>query len=209
MITEKQYEILNSLPSYGPMYVPITHTEEPFYSEGFVVRFYKSDKSEWVANFQLGWTNFSKVFDFPKHKTVIIVAGGQGYVMSPDNEAPKFTFGLTISEALQTDNGSLVFADNINIIFFDNSNGQFWHSNRISWDGIKDLKLADNILYGKSYDPTNSIQEWSDFSINLKTKEITGGTWREFLKNNPHLEVEESGMLKEKTQNKKAWWKIW
>lgn len=209
MKTEKQYEILNSLPAYGPMYISITHTNEPFYSEGFVVRFYKSDGTEWVANFQLGWTNFSKVFDFTEHKTVIVVAGGQGYVMSPDSETPKFTFGLTISEALQTDNRSLVFADNNNIIFFDNSNGEVWHSCRISWDGIKDLKLSDNILYGKSFDPTNSIQEWSDFSINLKTKEITGGTWREFPQNNPHLEIGEKGMLREKTKNKKAWWKIW
>lgn len=178
MTTEKRYEILNSLPAYGPMYISVTHIDEPFYSEGFVVRFYKSDGTNWVANFQLGWTNFSKVFDFPEHKLVIVVAGGQGYVMSPENVTPKSTFGLTISNAHQTDNRSLVFVTNVNIMVLDNANGEFWHSERISWDGIKIVKLLDNIIYGLAYDPTNSIQEWSEFSINLKTKEITGGTWR-------------------------------
>lgn len=206
MTTEKQYKLLDALPAYGPMYVAVTHTDEPFYSEGLVVRFYKSDKTEWVANFQHGWTNFSKVFDFPECKTVIVVAGGQGYCMSPDSETSKYTFGLTISDVFQTESGNLVFSDNISIIFFDKASGAFWHSDRISWDGLKDLKLSDNVLYGKAYDPTNSLEEWSDFSINLKTKEIIGGTWRDFLEHNPHLELGENAMIKQKS---KAWWKIW
>ena len=43
------------------------------------------------------------------------------------------------------------------------------------------MKIKDGILFGKAFDPTNSNQEWSDFLVNLLTKEIKGGTWREFL----------------------------
>jgi hypothetical protein len=130
--------------------------------------------------------------------------------MSPDDEKPKFTFGLTIKEVLQTADGSLVCADNVRIVFLDNSNGQLWVSERISWDGIKDLKISGDTISGTTYDPTNSIQEWNDFSINLKTKEITGGSYSDFLKQNPHLEVGDNGMLREKvTTTKKPWWKIW
>lgn len=207
----KQYEILDGLPPYGPMYVSVTNIDEPFFSEGFVLRLFKSDGTSWVANFRPGWTGFSKVFDFPEHKTLVVIAGGQGYIMSPDDEKAKSTFGLTITEVLQTSDGSLVCADNTDITVLDNHTGQLWRSERISWDGLKDLTILGDTLYGKSYDPTNSIQEWSDFSVNLKTKEIKGGTWRDFLKQNSHLEVGDNGMLREKIKPtiKKPWWKIW
>jgi len=43
MTTEKRYEILDSLPTYGPMYVPVSESGDPFYSEGVVVRFFRND----------------------------------------------------------------------------------------------------------------------------------------------------------------------
>ena len=201
MIEIKQYEKLDGLPPYGPMYISVTDDDEPYFSEGYVVRFFKSDNSSWVANFRPGWTNYYNIFDYPELKTVVVFAGGQGYIMSPDKEKPKYIFGLTITDVLQTSNGSLVCSDGIGIIFLDKSNGQIWRSERISWDGIIDLEIKDDILFGKAYDPTNSNQEWSDFSLNLLTKEIKGGTWREFINTNQNLGVDE--------KQKNTWWKIW
>ena len=51
------YEILKGLPGYGPMYISIPPNNYNVYSEDFVVRFYKKDGSEWVGNFQLGFSN--------------------------------------------------------------------------------------------------------------------------------------------------------
>ena len=68
-ISGKRYEILSGLPAYGPMYVPVTQVEQPFinpYSEGFVVRFFDSSGESWVANFNVGYTTFKAVFDFPQ-----------------------------------------------------------------------------------------------------------------------------------------------
>lgn len=48
------------------MYIPISEDGIPFYSEGYVVRFYKSDGTSWVANFKIDWTNFSGIYDFPE-----------------------------------------------------------------------------------------------------------------------------------------------
>ena len=211
MTTQKQYELLDGLPPYGPMYISVTTDDsDPYTSEGYVLRLFKSDGTSWVANFRPGWTNYYNIFDFSINKILVVIAGGQGYIMSPDEEKPKFTFGLTINEVLQCDDGSLVCADNVQIFFLDKSNGQTWVSERISWDGIKNLKISGDTLYGKTYDPTNSIQEWNDFSMNLKTKEIIGGSYINFLKQNPNLEVGNNGMLREKVATKKKlWWKIW
>lgn len=62
------------MPTYGPMYVPITDNGEPFYSEGFPVRFYKLDQTEWVANFQPGWTELKQIIEFEKTQNLLIIA---------------------------------------------------------------------------------------------------------------------------------------
>lgn len=210
MTVHKRYKILNGLPPYGPMYVPITGSEEPFYSEGYVVKFRKRDGEEWVANFSSGWTDYYKIFDFPEHNMVVVFAGGQGYIMNPDEQKPIMTFGLSIKEVILKEDGSLICSDDIHILVLDNTTGDIWKSDRISWDGIKDLKLVGNKLSGETYDPTSSNQPWSAFELNLETREVKGGSFQEFLRRNQHLEAQANGMLREKTQTgKKPWWKIW
>lgn len=175
MAASKRYEILDGLPPYGPMYVSVTTDDEPYFSQGYVIRFFKADGSNWVANFHPGWTGFNGVYDW-NDGTVVVVAGGQAYIMSPDNETPKTTFGLTIEGVIQASNGSLIMNTDLDIIVLDNS-GEVWHSGRISWDGIKDLSISGDIVKGKSYDPLNSLNDWCDFSINIKTREVKGGSW--------------------------------
>ncbi|MCC6180632.1 MAG: hypothetical protein IT237_02230 [Bacteroidia bacterium] len=206
MTAEKQYEILDGLPAYGPMYIPISSKGESFYSEGFVVRFYKQDGSTWVANFSKGWTNFSKVFGFTKQNLVVVFANGTCYVMTPESETPKLSFGVTINNVLQTENGSLICSDDTNITILDNETGELWRSDRISWDGIKDLQIKNNTVVGVSYDPTVDGEEWSEFSIDLKTKILKGGSFQDMLVNNPNLQADKNGVVSEKT--KRPWWKI-
>jgi hypothetical protein len=198
----KTYEILSSLPPYGPLYIPVTEDGEPFYSEGFVIRFFKSDGTNWVANFKPGWTELNRVFDFQDHKILIVIAGGLGYIMTTENEKPLTTFGLTISEIIQAENGSLVCADGVSVHYLDNVTGDIWESEPISWDGIREIKLVGDLLIGETYDPTNSVKEWSEFSINLKTKEIIGGSYIESSKRNPNIL---KGHLHIETQTNK-WW---
>lgn len=206
MTVEKQYEILDGLPAYGPMYIPISPSGEPFYSEGIVVKFYKKDGSTWVANFSKGWTNFSKVYSFPKQNIVVVFASGTCYVMTPESEKPKLTFGITIDNVIQTENGSLVCSENTHISFLDNETGEYWRSDRISWDGIKDLQIKNNHITGVSYEPTAESDIWVEFSIDLKTKKIIGGSFQNFLTANPDLQADNNGLVSRKP--KRPWWKI-
>ena len=209
-LTEKiQYEILTSLPAYGPMYIPISDTDEPFFSEGFVVRFFKDSGTDWVGNFKEGWTKLNKVFDFPEKKRVIVFAGGLGYIIDPNNEKPIGNFGTTISDVFQTENGSLICVDGIGINILDNSNGELWESERISWDGFKDLKFENGTISGLAFDPMNSKKEWREFSLNVITKEIKGGSFRNTLNHNPNLEVKNRVEIKIKDTVTKPWWKFW
>jgi len=92
-----RYEILDHLPPYGPMYIPVTRDGEPCYSEGYAVRFYKSDGSEWVANFQLGWTGLRTVLELTETTNLLIIADGACYLIDPDKTVPIGAFGADFS----------------------------------------------------------------------------------------------------------------
>ncbi|KAA5537750.1 hypothetical protein [Paenimyroides baculatum] len=189
-----QFEVLKSLPAYGPMYIPINTDGEDFFSEGFVIKFYTKDGTNWVANFKTGWTNYYDVFDYPKFNIVIVIAGGYVYVMSPENKKPIVSYELAVEHALNHNNKNLIFSDSTEIFYYNIYENSLWCSERLSIDGIKDLKIHDNVLFGKTYDLYDT-EEWENFSINLDTKEIKGGS---FIKNNPTT-----------TFRKKSWWKFW
>jgi len=177
MQQKKRYEILDGLPSYGPMYIPVSENGEQFYSEGFVVRFYKADGSDWVANFKPGWTDCCLVVDYPNSNRIVVIAHGQCYIMTPDEQTPIDTFGVDIKEAITTDDNKIVLLDDIYVMLMDDK-GIIWQSERISWDGIKDVQLQDNILTGLSYDPIDRNNEWIPFSVDLETKRVSGGSYR-------------------------------
>jgi hypothetical protein len=175
---KKKYEILNSLPAYGPMYIPISENGEQFGSEGYVVKFFKDDGTEWVANFATGW-GIDKVFEYSGKNLIVVFASGIGYVMNPNSEKPLKIIGCMTKNIFQTKTGELNCIDDTGIEIFNPETYDIWTSDIISWDGFKELFFENGIIKGKSYDPTNSIQEWSDFTFNVQTKEITGGSFRE------------------------------
>jgi hypothetical protein len=192
----KKFEILDALPTYGPMYVPVTEDGKPYYSEGFVVRFFKSTGDNWVANFKLGFKSFSDVFDFKDSENLVVIAGGLGYVMHPDNEKPIRTFGCSIEKVIRHDEEKLIASDDTQIIEIT-ANGDQWISPRIAWDGIKDIKIENGLLTGLSFDPMDDNNEWVPFSINLTTKQIESGSYRRYYTDNGQ------------PIKKNKWWKVW
>ncbi|NID09537.1 hypothetical protein [Fibrivirga algicola] len=197
-IEEKRYEVLKGLPAYGPMYIPVTQVEQPFispFSEGLVIRFFKSDGNTWVANFNLGWTDFSEVFDFPATDITVVIAGGSGYVMNRNFTKPIATFEATITAALMVTKQEIIAATDTDIVII-NAEGQLWKSERISWDGIKDLYMEGEVLHGKSYDPMEDNDEWVGFALNLTTKKVTGGSYSRYY-NSDGTPVKQ-----------KPWWKF-
>ena len=184
-----RYEILPHLPPYGPMYIPIAENGEEYYSEGFVVKFTKNDGTDWVANFKPGWTDYSFVKEFKTAGRILVIANGIAYLMNPNSEKPIKIFGVTIDYVISLDEEQIVASDGTRILIIDRT-GIIWESARIAWDCIKDLRLEGNVLYGKSYDPTNDADNWVGFTINLDTKVVEGGSFKHSFK-------------------RKAWWKIW
>ncbi len=194
MQTAKRYECLKGLPPYGPMYVSISENDEQLFSEGFVVRFTKSDGTNWVANFKIGWSNFSTIFELPSAGKIVVIANGQGYVMCADQQNAITTFGTAITDLLRTEDGRYVAADNTNLVII-NSDGSVWASTRLSFDGIKELEINGNIVSGYSYHPTSDADEWIKFYFNIDTKGAEIGRHKRYDDDTP--------------DKKKPFWKFW
>lgn len=181
---------MEALPTYGPMYIPVTENEETFYSEGFSVRFYKSDGTDWVANFKPGWTNLKIIYELKDTSNLLVIAGGICYLMNPNETKPVSVFGDFFSTVLQVQDGRIVLQNQTDLTIIE-TDGNHWDSERISWDGLKDLKLENNIVIGLSCDPMNEADEWVNFTYDIDTKLLTGGSYKRY------------------ETIKKPWWKVW
>lgn len=185
----RRYEILASLPTYGPMYVPVTDKGEPFYSEGFPVRFYRTDGTEWVANFQPGWTDLKQIIEFDNTKNLLVIACGTCYIMNPNDTKPIQVFGVGYSDIFSASNDRLVLQDQTDLTIIE-PDGSHWHTERISWDGLAEIKIENNSVTGLAFNPMNDADEWVAFKYDLDTRALTGGSYYSF-------------------EIKKPWWKVW
>ena len=172
------------------MYIPVTESGEPFYSEGVALRFYKSDGTNWVANFQPGWTDLKEVHEFKDDERLLIVAHGTCYMMNPEQTKPLSVFGVGYLKTFKTHDERLILQDQTDLTIIE-ANGEHWHTERISWDGLKDLRLENNLVTGLSYDPMNDADEWVQFTFDVDTKTLTGGSYKRY------------GIKKQ------PWWRIW
>lgn len=174
MEAPSKFEILPGLPATGPMYIALSADNEQFYSEGFVVRFLKSDGTIWIANFKPGWSDFSFAKEYPNANRIVIVAKGQGYIINPEIQSPIETFGLGIRQIIETKHNQLICASDCYLYLID-ENESVWQSERISWDGIKDLSVEQNIITGLAYYPMTD--SWLPFTFDIESKLITGGSF--------------------------------
>lgn len=191
MRREVRHELLEGLPPYGPMYIPVSEDGRPFYSEGVVVRFYRADGTDWVANFEPGWTDLRAVFTFPDTDRVLVVACGCCYVMDPDETQPIAVFGVDCKYAVRSPDGRLILASTVCLTIVE-PDGTHWNTERISWDGLEDLRIDGSTVSGMAYHPMLDSDEWLPFSYDIDHRELVGGSfdWHEPLKKRP-------------------WWKFW
>lgn len=115
-----------------------------FYSEGFVVRFYKDDGTSWVGNFAPGWKELNKVFELSNARELLVISGGTCYIMNPNSENPIAAFGM-YTDIIECPDKLFVLYNDTEVTVIETGKS-IWHSERISFDGIKDV-YVENILF--------------------------------------------------------------
>ena len=167
--------ILPGLPIYGAPAEPFPASGYGAHREGVVVEFVDNNGNVWVGNFQPGLGSYTAVFDtFGKDRPVII-AGGGGYVVDVPSRKAVEEFGGAIEWCLELREGAwLVLADRTN---FEarNREGVVWRSDRVSWDGMRDLTHCDGKVHGYAYSPLDD--NYKSFDLDLSTGRFRGGSY--------------------------------
>ena len=96
------FHVLPGLPPYGPLALPVpfSATGMGTHKEGFVVEFLPGESASWVGNFQRGLSKFDLVVNEPGSNRLIVVAGGEAYLVDPLTRRCERTFGGAIQQYL-------------------------------------------------------------------------------------------------------------
>jgi hypothetical protein len=168
------FEVLPGLPPYGPLPKLISQTGSPVYREGFVVRFLPGAEGEWVGNFQRGFCSFDDVCMHPDGKHVLIIAGGEAYVIDPASQSVTQSFGGQFESCIPLpDNRGLLLSSCLSLTLIS-SQGIAWQSRRLAWDGLRVLGVSADEVFGEARHFDDS---WPAFRVALSDGEASGGAY--------------------------------
>lgn len=168
-----RYRVLDGLPPYGPPAEPFPESGQGMHREGFVVEFFDAHDGGWIGNFQRGMTGLDMVAECPDGTSLLVIAGGEAYVIAPDERRCIRTFDGQIEHVFQLPDRFIVS----NGLWLEATDGEhlMWRTRRISWDGMRSLRLDSERVLGEAYDPMTD--EWVSFSVNLEDGEVAGGSY--------------------------------
>ena len=161
------------LPPYGPMAIAFPMSGHGAHRQGFVVRFWPKTGDPWVGNFQPGLTRFSGAHAHPDAMHVVVVSGGDIYVVDPEAKAAQELGGMVVSVTTLPERSALLFDETLSLSLIDPT-GLQWRTRRLSWDGIRNLSVAGDLIRGEGwrYDDT-----WHEFEVSLDTGNAKGGAY--------------------------------
>ncbi len=177
-VTVPNFEVLTGLPPYGPQAEAFSATGQGLHREGLVVRFVDSRGRDWIGNFQPGLGGISDAVQHPDGRHILVVAGGQGYIVDPNERASRQYFGGDVQDILPVPDFGVLIG---NALWFEaiGSAGTLWTSGRISWDGMQGLAIDGRILRGESWDALTD--RWVPFELDLVTGCWNGGAKGDIL----------------------------
>ena len=141
----------------------------PEYREGLVVRFYPRRSDAWVGNFLGGPTGCNAVLEHPNGNDVIVVARGEASVVDPENRAIRHRLAAGVEQVIELPSLEAILLRGLTDFTAIKADDTGWHSPRISWDGMRKIKVNGTQLFGEAYTPIGDA--WVPFTLDL----LTGG----------------------------------
>ncbi|HTR39385.1 MAG TPA: hypothetical protein VMH80_26100 [Bryobacteraceae bacterium] len=141
-----------------------------------VVEFFPDTPQAWVGNFQPGLAGYNAVLPHLDGTSLIVIAGGEAYVINPEERRLLTVFGGDIDLALVIPSLGLFVISSAGIHFeARDRTGLAWRTRRISWDGMQDIRIENDKLNGEAWSPIDNC--YYPFSVDLRTGAVEGGSY--------------------------------
>jgi hypothetical protein len=169
------FEKLPGLPGTGSLPEQFSPTRSGTHRECFVVKFFPDRGKPWVGNFQHGHLSFDGAYQHPNNQHVLVVSHGEGYVIDPQTKELVELAGGGIKSVHVLDDPRLLLL--ISDIAFEvlGPTGRLWHTRRLSWDGFRNLKIADPEITGEGWNALDQL--WQPFKVDIRTGRSEGGAY--------------------------------
>jgi hypothetical protein len=171
--TRYEARVLPGLPAYGPEPLRFQAVPHQRGREGLVLEV-RWDARQWIGNFQRGDGKLNAIYATPSGDTVCVVAGGRGYwVATPNPQQYELVMAYPIQDVRAIiELELLIFADYTALVAYGTS-GLRWKSRRVSWDGIRILRVDEQGVVGRAWDATKDQEV--DFFVDAATGRLEGG----------------------------------
>lgn len=166
-----RFEVLRGLPTDGEEPTQYIAAGQGVHREGLAVRFRPATGESWTGSFQPGQSGHDEVIDHPDGTRVLVISGGQGYVVDPGTRDAEH-HGAAIT-------GTLRYLEVVILVHQDlwfeaiGKIGRVWRSKRLSLGGFDRLQVDGTFLRGMAWDGG----DWVPFRLDLRTGSAEGG-WR-------------------------------
>jgi len=144
--------------------------------EGYVLQFQVDGSDSWVGNFQPGVGTFCGIVRNANSILVTVIAGGQAYVVDPASGDLARQFGGDINLCMPVPEVQAILLSNG--LWFELIHGEtpIWRTNRLSWDGMRNVRIDDGILRGEGW---RYDESWHSFEVDIASGRSTGGAYSE------------------------------
>jgi len=168
------FKVLPGLPTGGPIHLSFSDTGQGKHSEGFVVEFHPADGETWVGNFvRGGLTLFSTAILHLDGRLVVVVSGGQAYLVDPQRRALVETFGGMIQNLFEIPERGLLLFQTPFDFFAINATRRVWKTRRLAVEEFRSVRVEGDRLIGEAGDMGNL---WIPFEIELASGKVKGGS---------------------------------
>lgn len=172
----KQFEVLPGLPTCGPLAESFSATGQGRHREGYVVRFFPREGESWVGNFQPGIASLCCVVEHPDGTRLIVISGGEGYVVDPANrKTVEFMASWYVAVHRIQELNQLVFETPVDFEAIGES-GKLWCTHQVSWDGMRNVVVCGCELRGEAWGLDDC---WYPFRVDLRSGMVDGGSYKE------------------------------
>lgn len=167
------FEQLAGLPPYGDPAIGFPLEWASRGSEGVVVKFDVPGAGAWVGNFAPGILGLSWVSRHPNGEDVLVSAQGALYSVNPRTRKAIEVCSVAFS-AIELPDG-IVFERQGLAFFKIGRAGVEWSTRRISWDGVRNVRVDGERLLGEACSPHDD--GWISFEVCLRSGKATGGSY--------------------------------
>jgi len=132
------------------------------------------DGSTWVGNFECSGHVRNQIVPHPDQRRLVVSTDTTLWCVDVEQQLAK-AVGPAPHAIWVHESGDLVVDCQGLSIYRLGRSGVIWYTPRISWDGIRSVRISQDQLDGEAWSPIENC--WLPFSVDLSSGAVKGGSY--------------------------------